>query len=146
MASGATTGTNKSDWIASCPKLVLDWHAEVIAHLNKLAHSLEFGANGRIELLHDEIKSCPCLLHAPGPSKYAVPSLSWWVDGNYSNASSQAFAQGYLSRLEARAFFEARHFFEVTVLPQVQKRLAGQSCNRTLASPRGRSTRHHLCP
>ena len=64
-----------------CPRLVLDFNADVVAHLAKLSTALKWGTDGRVTEGHTGTRTC--ILHAPGPSKYVLPSLAWWFDGRF---------------------------------------------------------------
>jgi hypothetical protein len=134
-----TEQSRRRGWMASCPELVLDYKAEVILHLNKLATDLQFGVNGRIRV--GATKQRSCILHAPGPSKYAVPSLAWWYDGRFRTFGSLGpnrqkvvddFVERYLGKLNRQAASSALHYFNVTVLPQIMARASGHKCDSEL--------------
>ena len=62
-----------------------------LAYLNKLSTALQWGTNGHLQVVYGQIRSRSCVLHAPGPSKYVLPALSWWFNAsNDLEASTSA--------------------------------------------------------
>ena len=104
---------------AECPRLVLDFNAEVMVHLSKLATNLRWGVNGRVAEGHTG--SRPCVLHAPGPAKYVLPSFEWWFDERHRRNLSEADAMAEFSRSYAPNDVPkgALHYFRMVTLPRL---------------------------
>ena len=60
-----------------CPRLRMDYNGSVVVHLQKVSDRLLLRAPRPV---WEPTGEAPCIVHAPGSSKYVLPSLQLWWD------------------------------------------------------------------
>lgn len=63
-----------------CPHLVLDYRADFTLNFNKIGPKLTWPWGDAQRMLSPFSKTAPCVLHANGAGKYALPVLHFWWD------------------------------------------------------------------
>ena len=63
---------------SSCPPIIFDYDNDLFLHLPGVEQQVMWGMDGRA--VAPSARGRPCIIHAPGASKFVLPSLTFWWD------------------------------------------------------------------